>query len=490
MANKKSSLKDEALFVEAMADKGKKRCLPFSVAAMVFLAFFFLCFRGSIHVAQGLGDSPTSNVAGWAWSSNFKWISFNCFNNNSCASSGGIDYGVNINTAADGNQFNLGGHAWSSNVGWISFRYDALPPPDNYKFSTNCKGGFTCNAANNCTACYNPDNGKIFGWARVMNLGSDGWIYLNATTTSPGVSIDQTSASGTFSGFGWNGNTYASKGLGWLSFNCSDLGTCGAVNYFVYLKGHHLPDPKNLRAPNWPIISACSMKLAVNASLQWSNIGYTSIAYQVVLNTSNSTSAPPSYSTFRRNTPGVSSFIVSSTNALMGYDRTLYWWVRVWDDFGFVSLWRQFNTSTPGDVLTDNVARNIFKGNSRTFTTYLHEMPITNFSYYPLDPIAYMPVTTTDASFYFTDLSPNIPTACDKTHCAWYWWGDKNVSNSATTSTSTVMTFVFTHNAKINLRITNIPTSTYDTYNCVSSTPAFFVDLLPMWKERKSSSSP
>ena len=50
----------------------------------------------------------------WAWSENFGWISFNCSNDNSCASS---DYGVTVATSTG--EFN--DYAYSENIGWISF---------------------------------------------------------------------------------------------------------------------------------------------------------------------------------------------------------------------------------------------------------------------------------------------------------------------------------------------------------------------------------
>ncbi|MDD5528298.1 MAG: hypothetical protein PHO56_05020 [Patescibacteria group bacterium] len=469
-------------------DKKTKKAgrVPLEIITLVFLFAAFLFFRGSAPAAKGAANP---NVAGYAWSSNFGWISMNCYNNNSCSDNFGQDYGVNINTASDGNKLNLAGYAWSSDAGWISFARDANDPPDNYKFNAKCKQPTSCDAPRNCTACYNPDNGNIYGWARVVNLGDDGWINLGTSTASfpYQVSIDRTSASGTFSGFAWNGSTDPAKGLGWISFNCNNPGLsgCAVSNYFVYLKGHHLPQPTNLSAPNWSYANACPAPgaqsgVALNAILGW-NLSNQS-AFEVIVNTANSTSTPPPLVDKKISAP-ITQFVASNTySVLLNYDTPYYWWLKVWDDFGFVSHWVQFDTAAD-HILTDNITRNSQKGGVVTqhFTTYLHEFPEAKFSWVPLLPLAYYPVTSTMASYYYNSASPSIRLACDKTHCSSTWTGTNALSNSATTSTTTVMTFKYGAGARINLQVED-----NDNYSCVSSSPPFFVDLLPVWKEKKA----
>jgi len=86
----------------------------------------------------------------------------------------GSNYGVSIDPAG-----RFSGYTWSSSVGWISF--NEINPPDNYAFNDNCKTGNSCNAAHNCTACYNStDSGKVYGWAKILTLGNNGWIKLMA----------------------------------------------------------------------------------------------------------------------------------------------------------------------------------------------------------------------------------------------------------------------------------------------------------------------
>ena len=118
-----------------------------SVLILVISAFFVLVdnSQNEINFVQaGTGD----NVAGFAWSYNVGWISFNSTDCDTdedgtyegasenggaapsgCPSSGTVDdYGVKIDSATG----NFSGYAWSSNVGWISFdRSDTGNPPSD-----------------------------------------------------------------------------------------------------------------------------------------------------------------------------------------------------------------------------------------------------------------------------------------------------------------------------------------------------------------------
>ncbi|RLC38235.1 hypothetical protein DRH27_02770 [Candidatus Falkowbacteria bacterium] len=182
------------------------------------------------------------------------WISFNstdCDTNangyvdsgicegNDDASTPAFNYGVHIN---NGNG-NFSGYAWSSTVGWISFEEN--DPPD-FNFSSNCNDTPSCNdATDNCTACLDVDgtagNG-VYGWAKILSMGDDGWIRLNDDGSGfLGVSWD--TGTDELGGWAWNnrglcddGSTncvdntpcgagtcdLSSIGIGWISFNCND----------------------------------------------------------------------------------------------------------------------------------------------------------------------------------------------------------------------------------------------------------------------------
>src|SRR5205823_5267182 len=78
----------------------------------------YLIFHNPSSAIAG-ADSPDANVHGYAWSDTIGWISMNCNEGSSSASSdcGASMYGVNVDPQTG--QFS--GHAWSDNVGWISF---------------------------------------------------------------------------------------------------------------------------------------------------------------------------------------------------------------------------------------------------------------------------------------------------------------------------------------------------------------------------------
>lgn len=465
--------------------KIKQTRVPLQMIALVFVFFVFLFFRGSAKIAIGDAGDPGDDLRGFAWSSNFGWISMNCLNTGTCAT---VNYGVKIQNSISPNPLNFIGHAWSPNAGWISF--EAINPPDNYKFNSSCKPPGSCSAANSCSACFNPDDGKIYGWAKVLSLGNDGWISLGTTTAAVPyrVSVGQGNASSSFEGLGWNGNTEKYKGLGWISFNCSSTvpSACGASNYFVYPGASHPPVPRNLSAPNWASSSACGF-IARNAILMWQftdvDAGSSQTAFEVIVSSSTSSSSPSAYHSNKVISPAQQyNLNLFAPNVLRFYDLPYYWWVRVWDNWGIASNWVQFNTLTSGHTLTENNLRNAVIGTSKTFTTYSREFPDVNFSYIPAKPIADANVTSTDASFYSTTGSPTAAIPCDETNCQWAWGSPNAKTNSTPSASSTVMTFPYGNNMRIDLKVTD--NGPYN-YSCNGFT-LFFVDKLPIWIEKKA----
>jgi hypothetical protein len=111
----------------------------------------------------------SGNLSGWAWSSNIGWISFNCANTATCATS---NFGINVDSNGD-----LSGYAWSSNIGWISFnRSDTGNPPSSDP-----------GAGVGAIAKVNKVNGEVSGWARALSNGGgwDGWISLRGMAANP-----------------------------------------------------------------------------------------------------------------------------------------------------------------------------------------------------------------------------------------------------------------------------------------------------------------
>jgi len=165
------------------------------------------------------------NLAGYAWSENIGWISFNSLNCDKngngrmdsgdgsipdCPSMGTLvpDYGVNIDISTGA----FSGYGWSDRIGWITFDsavYGAspsLPNSTTLDWSTGVITGWA-RATEACkdnlwngTRCTgsNPGNkaGNWDGWIKLKkmpgDLGSDYGVTLNPST-------------GEFSGYAWGG---------------------------------------------------------------------------------------------------------------------------------------------------------------------------------------------------------------------------------------------------------------------------------------------
>ncbi len=202
--------------------KFKKAVFIITLSLLVSaVSLAFLIYNDKeVDIARALiGD----NVTGFAWNSNIGWISFNC-TDDSCA---GSDYGVHMD-----NDGNFSGYAWGNNIGWISFNETDL---FDYSFSTDCEN--TCDAADTpCTACYNSTDNNIYGWAKILSLGDDGWISFNCSndgscaTSNFNVSIN--ASLNVFEGWAWNNNSNGA-GIGWISFNCSNEASCATSDYHV-----------------------------------------------------------------------------------------------------------------------------------------------------------------------------------------------------------------------------------------------------------------
>jgi len=134
----------------------------------------------------------SGNVTGWMWSRAAGWISMNCSNFGTCATS---NYGVNIEGAETG-PVKLTGYAWSDVLGWICFgetctgtnpenipnygEWRQPPPPSNPAQQVECDSDADCLPSEMCgdQALCQP-KGRLYGWAKVVGLGNSGWISLN-----------------------------------------------------------------------------------------------------------------------------------------------------------------------------------------------------------------------------------------------------------------------------------------------------------------------
>ena len=170
-------------------------------------------FSGQINAS-----GTASGLYGWAWSSNYGWISLNCDNSyydnplDLCPPT----YGLTLNT-----DNTITGWAWDSNLGWLCFgrtcdsvTYGFTPSPPSPPNTP-------------ALAIFNTANGEISGWAKYLVYGNqsvDGWVQLRGNWCDAVVGQDSCVyvdlPTNRIYGYAWNGFETAGepRGAGWIKF--------------------------------------------------------------------------------------------------------------------------------------------------------------------------------------------------------------------------------------------------------------------------------
>lgn len=161
-----------------------------SLSALVGVAAAVAVFFSSGDVARAGVGGPLN---GYIWSDNIGWISLNCSDSNSCATS---NYAVSYEESSG----NMTGYGWSDNIGWISF---------NGSDVAGCP-------SSPCQPQINKGGGTASGWAKALAGGSggwDGWISLS------GSNYGLTRNKGLYTGWVWGSDV-----VGWIDFTANE--TC------------------------------------------------------------------------------------------------------------------------------------------------------------------------------------------------------------------------------------------------------------------------
>ena len=175
----------------------------------------------------GASNCAFHNINGFAWSYTMGWISLSCQN-----TTAEFDYGLDINFDS-GPTADMTGYGWSPNAGWVDFQ-----PVGPYPTAPNHGALFTRTDPNATSTA-----GIITGWAKVISLGSDGWIKLGPLDiegTDYGLQISENRA---FSGWAWNGgdnidaDPEPERGLGWISWRGEEYGAGAVARWFETLYG-------------------------------------------------------------------------------------------------------------------------------------------------------------------------------------------------------------------------------------------------------------
>ena len=402
------------------------------------------------------------NVLGFAWSENIGWISFNSGNCDTDSNGfvdtdatvlgcGGdnstdvaFDYGVNV--LATGN---FSGYAWSSSVGWISFQEDDAY---DYGFNSDCPGACT-GGGDNCTACYNSTDNNVYGWAKILEFGDDGWLKMNGTW-SDGVNLSNND----FSGWAWNDDNN-NAGIGWVSFNCDNNASCAASNYKVFFRNN----PPVITDGGWSQDGVCELGANPQAQFIW---GYTDLdgnpqsAYQVEIYKDAAFTLPV--------VGGDSGKVLSALNVftvpagVLEYGKEYWYKVKVWD-----------SNDAESNILTSN-----FDG----LKNISHRYPTPAFSYDPFVGITQFQEITFD---------PSLSQAYGGFSILSYEWDfDYDVADplepSLDDSTdpgdpTTVHSYAEVKTYEVNLKVTD---TSLDSYSCMVSQS---IDVggadLPRWNE-------
>ena len=380
------------------------------------------------------------------------------------------------------------GRAWNPSVGFINFYGSSAP---NYSFnSSNCP---QCTSANNCIACYDFDNQRVYGWAYIpstneyIRLNDDFWdlgtsdlVRIHTDADNPLYPSISGIELGDFVGT-------ASMHTGTkprISFNCltenyPGADTCGVRPYKVFIKNLVID---RLSAPNWTYTNACSSG-ALRAVLRWEKLSGIQSAFEVVVNDS------PSFSTStndyvcwsgKKNSPETFQYVISNSNPDCGgrlqYGTPYYWWVRGYDETDMATDWVQYRTNSVTDT-DQNLDANQF-----TFQTFKHEFPNPFFSWSPLDIYTSTTTTFTSDSLVYENANPTLAVSCEPGRCNYLWeTDDLGAVIHNPNSYETGINFFTATNTSVTLTVTD-----FEGYYCSASSMLRINYDLPIWREVKA----
>ncbi len=500
----------------------------------VFLIFFLF----SIFLIPKIASAEsTLNGAAW-WGEELDYVYFNCndYETGSRLDAEGnfmdlpeplgfkfyiggcvIDHQVKIDDS--GNFF---GSAWNFKKGMINFGGSSNPVtvPD-YSFNSNCLG--VCNAANNCSACYNSQTQRIYGYAQVAasgelikldsNLGSSGspkennlqlksWDMASSTNpfyvdVNPGDFLGH--ASSTIDGIRRP-----------LSFNClseygeDNSGSCSDRDYKVYLGN---PAIGRMTAPNWTYNDACSPGKARGAVLKWDLKSGNQSGYEIAVTKSNllatSSSDTACYSGVRWGS--ALQYSIPNTNDLLcknfsnlEYNKSYYWFIRLWyldDGIQRPTQWYQFgiNDGHEGELYDrNNGPINMVnpEDNNKTFTTYKHEFPYPYFTWSPQEievgatTTIFTALTPGNKSKYYTAANPSVAIDCSESGDCSYSWSVSGGSSSIYNPEAAETVIVFNQPGTATVTLEVKDPSDYFCRQVILITEINYG--LPVWREIKA----
>lgn len=475
---------------------------------------YFYLFGPGYELVRAQSSTNGGNVHGYAWSSNFGWVSFNCnqTDGNTCASN---SYGVSIDAVTG--QFS--GYAWSSNVGWIYFG-----PPEEMPEAI---ASSSAPAAPRQWPVYDFSDRRVSGWAKVISMGVDeGWIDFTRSVLNhqPGIrgTIDDATKQVRFDGWAWDGDTTNTVGVGWLEFDTARPG-------YVYATGLTGPMPINLVAPLRTNDAACASgdSKTIGVSFNYENnykycydgagtatnlrtcrdddhcssrfAGFPickpgrMAKYDFVLK-ADVAGDEPSWPGASADEVGTTTFRVADNAAGISFyssndatfDSQIAWgtkyhvWVRVWDEKDQTAGWVSMNRLDDGGWIVED-------GDQTTFTMPRHNVPRVDFTWTPDNPskeeiVTFEPTDSTSTTAVYRDTAgeETIGIRPDTSAGDAWSWIFNNGNPAASTEERPKVQMVNNGLTAITLALTDS-----DGYRCTTSPKTFNANLkLPDWKEK------
>lgn len=483
------------------------------LVSSVFVCCFFVFFP-----FLKVDAAATSTLRGKAWWGIYGDLYFNCldyesgshldvegnltyppgFSFYSPPCSYGNDHFVGIDT-----NNNFFGKAWNFTNGFVAFSGTSTPP-DNYA-STNANCASTCNLSNNCYACYNEAEKKIYGFAQIessgewinlnpafSNLGADRPLYLENCATDPLIykqyfpePVPAYVAPGDFYGIATSSSAY-------LFFNClNDSGSnnCVTRNYKVYNSTLTIGA---LTAPDFSYLQACQSSTALGATLGWCVRSGQQTAYEILVHTSDFGPSPSESDVAsaichsgKKYSEYANQYVMPNYDTSCGnldYGKDYYWWIRLYNENNEPTIWYQYygNTESDTDLNRDE--------NNKTFSTFKHKFP-SPYLFWPEDVFVGTSTeftsigTIPDDSVYYTSAAPTTAQSCSGAACVYLWeTSDALATISSTTAATTSIIFYTATSTTVSLSITD-----EDNYMCKATLPLKKINYdLPIWREVKA----
>ncbi len=394
----------------------------------VFLAGYaaFWIFNKSENFPAEVEAGVSHNVSGFAWSENIGWISFNCTDQGTC---GSVNYGVHVNNLTGA----FSGFAWSENIGWIQF-----DPAGPYPSEPNS------------SAKLNAGNNEVSGWARAVANGGgwDGWIKMRGTAPDYGVSWN--SGTKEFAGFAWGSDV-----IGWISFNCADLGVCATSNYKVIANINSPPSASGLSATKGDYCTVPSHAFSWIFSDLEDGSTQTSYNLEVAKNSSFSPAEIQASGTAAK-TRQFNVKVSPAAGVDLAYNTEYFWRVKTFDSAGADSGW-----------IT-----------GASFTTEPHLYPTSNFTFAPSTPSQGEQVLFSESAQCFDTANNAIACPVANTNYSWDFHFETPPFTQEATGHTATTTYNDTATHTIALDVTDA-----DSKTCRNEKPLVPKSPLPKFKE-------